>query len=758
MQATKSSTHFLSSPAVYVMLAYILIECAHGESKAIRPVLVDTSACADVADLLSGKRTLGSKNENVVQLHQAYTLPSLSTRKCVVSLLFLDQPPNDSKTTTYGDLLNRGAAEGGMVQKIWKQHVASLSDNQQLIIVTCDLDETTVLQTQEKMDMPSTTNFDFILQQTDGPNSWHVLECVAGEAFCMLRLDTQGCINSKYITNYLPSSEENVHNMFNLQMSMMGSASAMMKLVSVTPRDITGKPHQSRIIMGMNTTASHGAFNCTCTNEENTPCTVEQADRYAAKLVVGLKFVTRAPDDFFFVTGVVKSAGTENHYDLNFVWYVLGFDDFSPQMNFFLQGNKICPTGAQMSGPTDTFRDLTGIYKLACVACGINTYYTTVETPAPVIPKGHTMFISSETRSGKDPGTGMRHRSRVYFIASNSSLSGTFREKYRQESVVEVGTLLTLKIGDPNKDNSPGTDSKILRLECEGQDVQYTSDVSASSISFEVTAKYSGKLILVHLEDPRCCDDYANSNEIYAPEWQLSPALIFVRGPEISQRCVACPVGKFSGVYAATDISKCIESKASQSQRFLPSASRRSIISSDSKQIRTYVEVNGIVIDILEIRQFLPQAQGMSSPDFAIEAWLDTSNITFVRENTALLENSIFKIYDTRPDGMTITLSNANLLQAGKAYVILFMQGTYGTASAIPPISKTAASLPPDVQLNILLYSTIALCGVVLILAIVALALCIHKLIQSHRTAKHTVEVEAEDGYSSVHNSDSDSD
>jgi len=698
--------------ALPVLLFSTLILYTKSEDKTFRPVLVDTSECEDVADVLSGVRTLDVRNKNILKLFESHTLPSHDNFSCIVNHVFLDAHPKDGTTTTYERLMNQGSLMQGEIADIWARHTASLSDRQQLAIVSCnELREQT---DSANLVMLPTTDLSFILRQAGDASSVKTLEC--RNAFCIVRISTPGCINSKYVEGVLPSTPSSRIQLMRLKLSMMGSVSVMMKFTSVRP--MYEKTPEKGVIGGMNATGGYASFDCTCMNEANSPCTPGEADIYAANLVQGLRFVENVPDSILSFRGVEKNPAADNRYDMIFVWYDMDYGQ-DPLFQQYISGNRLCPAGARQPGRTNTFHDNTGLYRFECVMCGINTHYSEVSTAAPIIKKTQIMYVSSISDSQLNYTTNIRTRLRKYFVALDRHPSNTFREQFRQQSMVDIGTTLVLMMGEPD-DKSPGLGSAIVGVECNGLHVPYTLDASTSSISFEVLAEYSGKFISVHINDPDCCHVSGFTTEIFNDGWRMIPVLIFPQPPTVLQECVLCPAGKFSGEYAATDISKCIDIVAPPEQR---SASSRALLNRrdgsmptklHTNDFKTYADVGGgVFINILEIRQSTTPPSKLQFV-FDIETWLDTSNITLVLENTAALESKIFQIYDAQRDNMKSTATRARLIEVGQSFVvILSIDGVYTD-------SLTKESEAWD-QMTIIIIITVCVATAIVIAVVIAL-------------------------------------
>jgi hypothetical protein len=647
------------------------------------------SRCPDIADVLQGRRTLELPNKNILALEESYTIPADTPTPCVVSHVFLDYDGSGGIETTYERHLYTENGNRESLDAMFTTQTAMLAENEQLVVVSCN--ELSEVVATRNLTMLPTTNFDFILRNTSANNIIRVIEC--HDAFCMLVLSTPGCINSEYIQGVIPRTDSNIKHMIRLQMSMIGAVSKMMTFQGMVP--ISNRTPTKAVIMGMNATGSYVAMECTCMNEANAACTPEQADSYKDVFMLALRFMVPGQGSFL-LDKMEKNPEADNRYDLIILWYSFHYG-LDPSLQQYITGNRGCSVGAHSSGSTDTFRDDTGRYKIPCIVCGINKYYSESITTAPVIRKTQTMYVSSKSDSDIDEYAGIRIFARKYFVAPETHPSPAFREQFRQQSEVDIGTTLVLMLGTPYE-NSPAHGSTILRVVCDGVDIAFTRNESTPSISFEVLAMYSGKLIEVHVADAACCGSNGPSTETFQTDWMVLPALIFPRAPTVAQNCLLCPSGKFHGAYGATDISQCKDTVAPTLRRRsqlghgplqVPvSHQRRSnsgFVVNDSQAFKTYLEIQGVFMDVLEIRQVTHSESDLQSV-FALEVLLDTVNVTFVLENSIVLSGQISTIYDAQRDDMKTTNTSARLIVVGENTMTIFsMQGVYGPD--LPPSS-----------------------------------------------------------------------
>jgi len=148
--------------------------------------------------------------------------------------------------------------------------------------------------------MPVSTDFKSIQKELRGLTTLHTLECK--NTFCLVRIRTTGCINSKYSNGIYPLTEQNTFNMIHLQVSMVGLAASMLRLTKAAQAE--WRVPETRVILGVNSSLQYETFSIICVNEVGVSCTLAEAMRFAAELVVGLKMIVHRPDDVFVMHGV----------------------------------------------------------------------------------------------------------------------------------------------------------------------------------------------------------------------------------------------------------------------------------------------------------------------------------------------------------------------------------------------------------------------------------------------------------------------
>jgi len=128
-----------------------------------------------------------------------------------------------------------------------------------------------------------------------------------------------------------------------------------------------------------------------------------------------------------------------------------------------------------------------------------------------------------------------------------------------KESIVDIGTTLILTTRLSAKPDGVGVDTTRLsaspdavyfnttfvRVECDNETIEYDV-INTTSISFIVSREYAGRLISVHM---------FNSSDATP----LPPIYIFPRADDVSQVCVKCPAGNFSGDHGVSGVSQCLD-------------------------------------------------------------------------------------------------------------------------------------------------------------------------------------------------------
>ena len=610
-----------------VVVFVSVITCAYCLQKTVKPVLVDTSLCPDFADVLSGKREVPLGKPAVVKFNETHAI-STDTTQCSVSYAFLDFMFPGRSTVYEQHLL--GWQLSPEIARFWDRNYAKINvTTTQVVLVSCDVESETY-DTLKRIAMPNTTDFDFVIHTTESANV-SILEC--RDAYCLLGVPTNGCMNSVYIDNHFPSTGSVLVRWLRMIMLMRTPDTIMMQIQAIITNQhepMTSGTHMFSKAHGMLLT-----FPAKCINKEQTPCTPAQAFTRAQSIISGLQSVMQTP--LLFLESVHKNAQDGDLYDVNCRAFQL--QPRTQHMQEYTSGFRKCPENTTQSGATNTFRDANGyVYKLNCIPCALNTYYSEDRTPAPHVNRTQKMFIASKKDNDNDLHINLTTSVLTYFITPDLPQNTGYVQDVHSHSVIDIGTTLELEL------LSVQNAGEITRVTCEDREVNWTR-ITQSLVSFKVTAEFSGKIFSVHIADPNCC--VGNQGTTRFPEWLIVPAIVFARPPTISQMCLQCPAGKFSGKYGAGDISECADSIVAPPQLNSTSVRRstgsnnnvnaRRNAHTETKQFMTYVEAEGVYIIIIKISTMGAAKTATnstnSSHNSTIETWLDTNNLTFVREH-----------------------------------------------------------------------------------------------------------------------------
>ena len=601
---------------------------------------------------MDGNRTIEYGNPNVFKLNTEH-VTTIASQTCNVNYVFLDDTQGNPVITCYTNERDN--------PDIFDRNKMLSSQNEQNAIVSCDqTDETNSFEL-----LSTSIDFGFILKEPRGFNTVKTLEC--GKGYCLVRIVTQGCLNSKYILRSNPSTQQNTIKWLNLIMSMLGSASSMFRIQGPFQQEevVIG----NGVFMGLNTSTVVYAFKGTCRNQQNLPCDANESNKYGLEVLTGIKLVSNSPEDLISFKDVQKRDGTDDEYILNFFFKKTDLGN-GLMIQQYINHNRLCARGLEPTGLFNTFIDIEGFYKISCVVCGINSYYSESKISAPFIVTSQTLYISS--KADQDNGV----FSLSYFIAASRSPSDGFKKKFRQESTIDLGTDLLLKYGDIS-----GT---IIRVEYEGRDISFSTNNENGeySIRFKITQEMSGKLIRVHINDPSISIGQL-----------INPVLIYARPATIQQVCMTCPIGKFSGIPMAMDNSACIDTmltkpmRASQSSRSLLSTmnSNRRSLDTNPKKFNLCLEINGKFIIIKQINRIAKPSLALS--DFALEVWLETNNEILVKNYTEFIEGKLFKIYESSRSDLYSTGATQLKLVSSNGPLIFTLEGMYANKT-FPAIAK----------------------------------------------------------------------
>ena len=110
---------------------------------------------------------------------------------------------------------------------------------------------------------------------------------------------------------------------------------------------------------------------------------------------------------------------------------------------------------------------------------------------------------------------------------------------------------------------------------------------------------------------------------------------------------------------------------------------------------RTFINVEGAIVVVLEIRRVVPLA--LASSDFALEVWLDTRDIAAVQQSMQNIETYILHLYKPQRSDVRISGTTRSRLMTQNGPVILFLEGMYAdlgknTDSGIVQISRQSVT------------------------------------------------------------------
>jgi len=330
-------------------------------------ILVDTSECADIADVLDGNRTIVNGLPNVLRLNTEHNM-NVGGRICNVNYVFLDVPRGDAYTTCYGN--------DNDPELIFDRNKMLFSQKEQNAVVSCE--QTSGTNDCDLLDI--STDFGFILKEQSRLNSVQTLEC--GKGYCLVRIVTQGCLNSKYILRNHPSSRQSTMKWLKLIMSMFGSASSMFRIQSFALGGEEDIAIGTGVFMGLDTTTFEYEFKGTCRNEQNLPCDPTESNKYGSEVLTGVMLVMASPENKISFKDAQKIDGTDDEYILNFFYKSTGFGN-SLMIQSYINQTRLCARGLEPTGLFNTFIDMDGFYKISCVVCEINAYYSESKISAP---------------------------------------------------------------------------------------------------------------------------------------------------------------------------------------------------------------------------------------------------------------------------------------------------------------------------------------------------------------------------------------
>jgi hypothetical protein len=631
------------------------------------PTLYNLNDCGNITNGLAGFPTPDVSRAHIVQLHANTTLPSnlpsnLGVSKCVVSRVYLDFDVSSGITTEYDRFTTRLETSYFESQDRWENASRGMNRNQQIAVISCDAG----LDMDPIPMMPADTNFSFIFDAAMGL-SLGVLQCYPG--YCFVKINAPTCLKpwiSKQI-GAIPGTESNRFKCMNKKVSI-GNIGIHNMIMSIDEFVENQTIQETHLIMGLDVNKFSGYFVTTCINTQNTACSAEDAHYYGSKLMTTLKMITSRPDVFVEFVRVTPDAAKPavffvhfNHFE-----YTHGADDM---LHAYMNEFRACPKFTMSTGDDRFFYEDNVVYDIGCIACPINTYYVELRTPPVVTESTKKMFLRGFSRGMSSDGTTTTN----YAASSNEFPVGKW-EHLHSEAVVEIGTTLILQVAEA------ATSTLVIdRVECENKSVPYVR-TATTQISFKVDMQYSGKLIVVYVNDPNL---RGGNTENF--EWKTTHVFIMPRNSELTGKCIQCPSGLFSGAYAATDISVCLPIKhpTTPLRRLLSVAE----VSKNTTEATSWIQIHGHILIVLGIANDAMYADS----DFSLEIYLQYNNLTFVQENVALVASKVLQIYNVNNLTMQYNVTRMRL-HATNASVIFNIHGMY-TNPVIP-----AQQTPPPTQ------------------------------------------------------------
>jgi len=655
-------------------------------STSMRPLLIDTSECLSLTDVLN---VFPYESNGVCRLYTPVVVQS-NSGTCTVRSIYVDlnMDPDHDPSIDRGTEYNRHLLDHpGYGENLWNEHMQDLEatsnynsrQHQSLMVVSCEYQDSD----GPKFSIPDTTDFNAVLQQPGDQTRVEVMKCYG--PFCMLRITTQTCIRHKFeYVAVWPQTDRYYTKHATALYSMMGLASVMMK------QRVTGPPKMGpdkgfslsqiagRKYKGL---ASHASqvmsvgVDYVCVSEANATCSLEEATEYGEKLFMYWRIASREGNEM----SILVFDSIEKNDDSSSSIFVmkiamLPFHGPGEVLGSFIHGNMECPEQSVPTNNTDTMQQEDGsIYKMECITCGINSYYDTIVTPRPAVLKTQEMFVVYQLIRDMFSSDMIA----VHYITSDIDMalveSRDSNDIYK-ESIVDIGTTLILTTRLSAEPDGVGVDTTRLvasldavyfnttfvRVECDNQTIEYNV-VNTTSISFIVSREYAGRLISVHM---------LNSSDATP----LPPVYIFPRADDVSQFCVNCPAGKFSGDHFVSGVSQCLDKNMPASGADASGVSENTEVSlyeymvnvdkvrftqGKAEIFMTYIEIEGSYVKIIAMQSALPQ---QPSSNFALQVWLESQDLELAQRSMVEIEAAVLKIYSAneRKHGSRITWTQSD--------------------------------------------------------------------------------------------------
>jgi len=682
------------------------------------PTLFSRNECGDIADGLAGTR---GAEMFLVELSTSMSLPpSLGTPACVVNWVYLDNAMTWRRKTLF-DVFTTSENTRGLVDSIWSNPHTTLSKNQQLAVVACDM---TANDNDTIPHIPLDTNFDFVSKDSN-QLSVEVMQCYPG--FCSLRITSKTCLLpliSEYI-GALPATVENSYKRTQVIVSMrsVGVASIFMNLTSYSQDEESSERVMAK---GLSAKKSVGTLKTVCINIENLPCTQEEAEDYGGRKIESMKSISPVGELPIQLVNVTKLGTSDNIFLVNFYVYQYGFD-MDDTLGSYVNEFRTCPKSSMTTGDHRFFYKDSAVFGIRCVACPMNTYYSESRVPPAIVKTIQNMYIID--RGNKENRNGEYH---TEFAISNTTSVRSSQTLFLQR-VINIGTTLRLHVPA----NKLATQS-IGAVECEGLPVVHTR-INSSLISIEITMEHSGKLMVVYIND---------TSLHTGPAYFTSPVHILPRHSEITGTCLKCPPGTFAGSYGSADISECKDTAR-------PTTAQRRLLSTDHTHLTSieaakYVEIQGQASVVLGIQN----DNLHPNSDFSISVVLLQRNLKFVQDNIEEFVKRILEIYNVENSAVQHTVTFVRL-HASNTTTVIGIRGNYtGTKVSTPgSIPGTKVSTPGSSLFGWSLVSSILIstaAGIVVLIMVAAIISVVANKCHKHEVDKHKAGHMTEAGYCMV--------
>jgi len=595
-------------------------------------MLLNLDACEDISDEFAG--SLHSENSQIIDLTITKTIPGDEGQSdCILKTVYLDSNYLSPQNTVYDTYMQLN----GMITQsdVWDFNV-ELSTKQTVVVVSCQELNSDEYENIVPPKLKTNTDFKFILK-SESKLSFQVLKCLPG--FCFLIITSDVCLHPKISVNGIfPYTLRNMLTSIPKKMTIIGLGlnTAFMNIIQ-TPPD-TGEP----IITGfskwkfLNVSQMSGTLNATCINNDDKKCTMQESNIYGSNLV-NLVVISLGVD------GVMVNFKNVVVDDSRQYGFLVKYNSFKymPEpddtLKKYIDDFRPCPKFTVSTGSNGYLYEKNVYSRIKCKLCQINTYYNEITKSPPILTGSQkTMYVNKFEMDAEG------FKTTTYTISALQNKIEQSNKKYA-ESIIDIGTKLTLITADPNI-------LAIVGVECEGRPIDYTR-TSSTQISIDIEMQYSGKLVIVHVSDTEFVSQLPDARG------RLSkvPVYIIPRPGEIFSSCIQCPQGTFSGSYSATDISDCKpRNKNTPAVRRLLSDRQIQI---DLNNAGTWIQVKDKIIIVLAIEDKMAEI----TSDFSIEIYLQESDIIFLQQNIALVVAEVMKIYNRDNDPVIFSSSNLKI-------------------------------------------------------------------------------------------------